>query len=89
MEQIRSENKMNELLKQLARESGLLHYNPDKQPNKLEDFAKMIVKECADIALREDHDPHECILRHFGMSSADIALDAMAENARQIGLDYD
>ena len=30
-------------------------------------FAELIVKECADIALREDHDPYECIKRHFGV----------------------
>ena len=30
-------------------------------------FAELIVKECADVALREDHEPDECILRHFGV----------------------
>ena len=30
-------------------------------------FAELIVRECADVALREDHDPHECILTHFGV----------------------
>jgi hypothetical protein len=25
------------------------------------------VKECANVALREDHDPYECILSHFGL----------------------
>lgn len=30
-------------------------------------FAEAIVKECANIALREDHDPYECILKHFGV----------------------
>jgi len=30
-------------------------------------FAESIVKECANIALREDHDPYECILKHFGV----------------------
>ena len=33
----------------------------------LEDFAISLIKECADIALREDHDPYECILKHFGV----------------------
>jgi hypothetical protein len=32
-----------------------------------ERFAKLIVRECAAIALREDHEPSECILRHFGV----------------------
>jgi hypothetical protein len=35
----------------------------------MERFAELIVKECAEIALREDHDPHECILKHFGLKS--------------------
>jgi hypothetical protein len=30
-------------------------------------FAELIVGECANIALREDHDPYECILKHFGV----------------------
>jgi|688.fasta_scaffold1611016_2 hypothetical protein len=30
-------------------------------------FAELIVRECANIALREDHDPYECILKHFGI----------------------
>jgi hypothetical protein len=32
-----------------------------------ERFAELIVRECAAIALREDHEPSECILRHFGV----------------------
>ena len=30
-------------------------------------FAELIVRECAGIALREDHDPSDCILKHFGV----------------------
>ena len=32
-----------------------------------EKFAELIVQECADIALREEHDPYECIKKHFGV----------------------
>ena len=32
-----------------------------------EKFAKLIILECANIALREDHDPYECIKKHFGV----------------------
>jgi hypothetical protein len=32
-----------------------------------EKFAELIVRECANVALREDHEPDECILRHFGV----------------------
>lgn len=34
---------------------------------KMQKFAETIVKECAAIALREDHEPSECILKHFGV----------------------
>ena len=33
----------------------------------IEKFAELIVRECADIALREEHDPYECIKKHFGV----------------------
>ena len=38
---------MNERIKLLAREAGLLAYNPDGPPTKLEKFAELIVQECA------------------------------------------
>jgi hypothetical protein len=34
---------------------------------KMQKFAESIVRECAAIALREDHEPSECILKHFGV----------------------
>jgi hypothetical protein len=38
------------------------------QLDRLKDkFAELIVRECAAIALREDHEPSECILRYFGV----------------------
>ena len=41
---------MNERIKELAREAGLLAYNPEGPPTKLKKFALLIVRECADIA---------------------------------------
>ena len=41
---------MNDRLKELARDAGLLVYNPNGVPTKLEKFAEMIVRECMDIA---------------------------------------
>ena len=58
---------MNERIRELAHEAGLPTYNPEGIPTKLEKFAELIVRECADIALREDHDPYECIKSHFGV----------------------
>jgi hypothetical protein len=34
-----------------------------------EKFAELIVRECANIAMREDHDPAECIKQHFGVEA--------------------
>lgn len=61
---------MNNRLKRLAERSFW-----DKQAQQdmedfidLEKFAELIVRECAEIAMREDHDPAECIKRHFGVA---------------------
>lgn len=35
-------------------------------------FAELIIKECAEIALREEHDPYECILKHFGLTDDNV-----------------
>jgi hypothetical protein len=32
-----------------------------------EHLSESIVRKCAEIALREEHDPYECILKHFGV----------------------
>jgi hypothetical protein len=31
-------------------------------------FVESVIRECADVALREDHEPSECILNHFGVT---------------------
>ena len=43
---------MNKRIKELARESGLLVHNPEGVPTKLEKFAELIVRECADVTHR-------------------------------------
>ena len=35
--------------------------------HKMQKFAELIVRECSNVALREDHEPDECILHHFGL----------------------
>jgi hypothetical protein len=61
---------MNERIRELAEQAG---YLPDMfgighwDMPECKKFAELIVKECAEIALREDHDPYECIKRHFGV----------------------
>ena len=46
---------MNERIRELAREAGLLAYNPEGPPTKLEKFAELIVKECAEICRRQQY----------------------------------
>ena len=41
---------MNERIKELAREAGLLVHNPEGVPTKLEKFAELIILECARVA---------------------------------------
>ena len=70
---------MNPRIKEIARESGLLVHNPNKVPTKLEKFAELIVRECAnhcDLLLdhkissewsRGTHDCSRAIKKHFGV----------------------
>jgi hypothetical protein len=73
---------MNERIKKFAEQAGFalweneeIEYRPrdvivdwsSVYDDELVKFAELIVKECAEVALREDHDPHECILKHFGV----------------------
>lgn len=58
-----------DLWKQIAYDVGISveYLTNTKQINMIEAFAEKIVRECANVALREDHDPYECILSHFGL----------------------
>ena len=63
---------MNERIRELAFKSagGLLRFDERGfmlYEDEVEKFAGLIVRECANVALREDHEPDECILRHFGV----------------------
>ena len=67
---------MNERILNLAEQAGIAvwgdavyMYNPKDTLDSavLEKFAKLIVRECAEITLREEHDPYECIKKHFGV----------------------
>ena len=51
----------------LAEQASFNIYKSDLWRGTGHRFAESIVRECADIALREDHDPYECILKHFGV----------------------
>jgi len=51
----------------LAEQASFNIYKSDLWRGTGHRFAESIVRECANIALREDHDPYECILKHFGV----------------------
>ena len=62
---------MNERYKELAREAGLLVYNPEGAPTKLEKFAELIVQECANqvdwILAEGGKTQGDLIKEHFGV----------------------
>jgi len=69
---------MNERIKELANEAGLLVHNPNNVPTKLEKFAELIVRECIDICMKNQFDgadnynngsvsSAEFIKEHFGV----------------------
>lgn len=62
---------MNTRYQELAREAGLLVYNPDKMPTKLGVFAELLIRECARVADTADEAGCEWvggnILTHFGV----------------------
>ena len=63
---------MNERIRELAEQAedwadSQNFYASDYRDYLMERFAELIVRECANVALREDHEPDECILHHFGL----------------------
>ena len=64
---------MNERIRELAHEAGLPTYNPDGIPTKLEKFAELIVRECAELVAGVPTDTmgyntaDQKIKQHFGV----------------------
>ena len=58
---------MNKRIEGLWWKARIGYNNQNCDPEVLEKFAELIVQECVDIALREEHDPYECIKKHFGV----------------------
>jgi hypothetical protein len=65
---------MNERIRELAREAGLLVHNPTGVPTKLEKFAQLIVQECMEEVMTYQHHRNptipfivEDIKKHFGV----------------------
>lgn len=58
----------NPVFKEIALAVGGAHY-PEVGGELLEKFGREVAMMCANIAMREDHDPAECIKRHFGIKN--------------------
>lgn len=61
---------MNNRYQYLAREAGLLVHNPERMPTKLQKFAELLIRECADIADKaEPYKANDLIKQHFGVDT--------------------
>jgi len=74
---------VNERIRQLAeqaetKEVGYYFFDREK-------FAELIVRECAEIALRENHDPYECILKHFGLDTTETVDETLQRRSTYYG----
>jgi hypothetical protein len=58
---------MNNKYQDLAREAGLLVHNPERMPTKLQKFAELLIRECAEIADKGWAAPGIQIKQHFGV----------------------
>jgi hypothetical protein len=86
----------NPLLCKLGTDAGLLNYIEHETPREYfmsawateEDvffFAENIIRICADIALKESHDPYECILKHFDMLSTETVEETLRRRSTYYG----
>ena len=70
---------MNDNLRELVFEAHTLSekktYGWQRNPEELRQmFAEVIIRKCAEIALKENHDPYECIMKYFGLETVDSTL---------------
>lgn len=65
---------MNERIRELAHAAGLPTYNPAGIPTKLERFAELIIRECANQVSRKSE--ATSILEHFGIDNETTQDDA-------------
>ena len=72
---------MNERIRELAREAGLLVYNPEGVPTKLEKFAELIVRECASQVRFTD------LLKCNDDSDGEILLQASVQLKQHFGVE--
>lgn len=60
---------MQERIKVIAEKTGIYKLGLEDETAYwvLQNFSEALIRECAEIALRESHEPYECILNHFGL----------------------
>ena len=75
---------MNERIKELAEQARLLTGWPVGEVE-YQKFAEVIIRECAEIALRENHDPYECILKHFGLDTTETVDETLQRRSTYYG----
>jgi hypothetical protein len=63
---------MNQRIKELAREAGLLVHNPEGMPTKLELFSELLIQECAGLVdhvyMENGTSRGDFIRKHFGVT---------------------
>jgi len=69
---------LNPIVNKIAEDCHFNIYNSPIWKGTGERFVEAIIRECANIALREDHDPYECILKEFGLETAGFTLRNMS-----------
>ena len=78
----------NERVQQLAERAGIewddkYHYYVSAATLRL--FAQSVARECADIALRESHDPYECILKQFDINHIETVEETLRRRSTYYG----
>lgn len=65
---------MNERIRELAREAGLLTHNPAGRRTKLDVFAELLVQECVEVTRQYNFHERSLIAmyQHFGMDATEI-----------------
>ena len=65
---------MNEQIRELAKEAGLIQYDTDGKMEDVEKFAELIVRECEQVSLKNSHRNDDMgaiiakqIKKHFGV----------------------
>jgi hypothetical protein len=62
------DSKMNEQIRELAKQAGIFYYRKGKLQVDMEKFAELIVRECAEVAYKRSvHSGPSDIFKHFGV----------------------